>query len=161
MDLLPRGKAIDLATGEGRNAVFLAQHGLQVDAVDISEVGLEKARKLAKETGVRIRTILADLDIYPIPREHYDLIANFYFLDRNLIPKIRRGLKKGGRVIFETYLIDQRDLGTKGPRNPKYFLKHNEHLGMFKGFRVLLYREGIFTENRRKTGVASLIAEKV
>jgi SAM-dependent methyltransferase len=160
IDLLPPGRALDIATGEGRNAVFLAQHGFQVDAVDISEAGLEKARKLAKEAGVRIRTIPADLDIYPIPEEHYDLIANFYFLDRSLISKIRGGLKKGGRVIFETYLIEQRDLGTKGPRNPKYFLKHNELLRMFKGFRILLYREGIFTEDRRKKAVASLIAEK-
>jgi SAM-dependent methyltransferase len=160
IDLLPPGRALDIATGEGRNAVFLAQHGFQVDAVDISEVGLEKARKLAREAGLRIRTIPADLDIYPIPEEHYDLIANFYFLDRSLISKIRGGLKKGGRVIFETYLIEQRDLGTKGPRNPKYFLKHNELLRMFKGFRILLYREGIFTEDRRKKAVASLIAEK-
>jgi len=160
IDLLPPGRALDIATGEGRNAVFLAQHGFQVDAVDISEAGLEKARKLAKEAGVRIRTIPADLDTYPIPEEHYDLIANFYFLDRSLISKIRGGLKKGGRVIFETYLIEQRDLGTKGPRNPKYFLKHNELLRMFKGFRILLYREGIFTEDRRKKAVASLIAEK-
>jgi SAM-dependent methyltransferase len=160
IDLLPPGRALDIATGEGRNAVFLAQHGFQVDAVDISEVGLEKARKLARKAGLRIRTIPADLDIYPIPEEHYDLIANFYFLDRSLISKIRGGLKKGGRVIFETYLIEQRDLGTKGPRNPKYFLKHNELLRMFKGFRILLYREGIFTEDRRKKAVASLIAEK-
>jgi len=161
IDLLPRGRALDIATGEGRNAVFLAGHGFRVDAVDISEVGLRKARELAREEGVKIRTALADLDTYPIREEHYDLIANFYFLDRSLIPKIRTGLKKGGRVIFETYLIEQRDLGTRGPRNPKYFLKHNELLRMFKGFRILLYREGIFKENRWKKAVASLIAEKI
>jgi SAM-dependent methyltransferase len=160
IDLLPKGKALDLAAGEGRNAVFLACHGFEVVAVDISEAGLSKARKLAKEMNVRIQTILADLDTYPIKKEDYDLIGNFYFLDRGLIPKIKRGLKKGGRVIFETYLLEQRDLGTKGPRNPKYFLKHNELLKLFKKLRVLYYREGIFTENGRKKAVASLIAEK-
>jgi len=51
--LVPRGKALDIAAGEGRNAVFLAMHGFDVDAVDISERGLQKARKLAKEAGVR------------------------------------------------------------------------------------------------------------
>jgi tellurite methyltransferase len=161
INLLPEGRALDIATGEGRNAVFLALQGLRVDAVDISGVGLSKAQELAKEMGVQIRTVLADLDTYPIPEGQYNLITDFYFLDRNLIPRIKGGLKKGGRLIFETYLLEQRDLGVKGPTNPKYFLKHNELLKLFKGFRVLVYREGIFTEDRRKKAVASLIAEKI
>jgi tellurite methyltransferase len=70
-------------------------------------------------------------------------------------------LKKGGRVIFETYVVDQRDLRTGGPRHLKYFLKHNELLRLLKGFRILLYREGIFREGGRKKAVASLIAEKI
>jgi tellurite methyltransferase len=160
VNLLPEGKALDLATGEGRNALFLALRGFEVDAVDISEVGLNKAQALAKEMGVRIHTVAADLDTYSIAKTKYDLITNFYFLDRNLIPKIKDGLKRGGRIVFETYLLEQRDLVRRGPRNPKYFLKHNELLRLFKGFRILIYREGIFTEDRRKKAVASLIAEK-
>lgn len=157
---LPRGKALDIATGEGRNAVFLAQHGFEVDAVDISSIGLAKAKRLAKKVGVKIHPCLADLDRFLIPEKHYDLIADFYFLSRRLIPKIKKGLRKGGRVIFETYLIDQRELATGGPRDPKYFLKHNELLRLFKGFRILIYREGIFKERGKKRAVASLIAEK-
>jgi 2-polyprenyl-3-methyl-5-hydroxy-6-metoxy-1,4-benzoquinol methylase len=159
--LLPRGKALDIATGEGKNAVFLAQQGFEVDAVDISEKGLKKARKLAREKGVKINTSLIDLDQYPIEKEQYDLIADFYFLKRRLIPRIKKGLKKGGKLIFQTYLLEHRALGTGGPKQAKYFLKPNELIKLFGDFRILFYREGIFREGGRKKAVASIIAEKI
>ncbi len=158
--LLPKGKALDIATGEGRNAAFLAQHGFDVDAIDISEMGLRKARKLAKEMGVKIHTFHADLDTTQIEEGRYDLITNFYFLRRSLIPKIKKGLRKGGRVIFETYTLEHRDLGTEGPKQSKYFLKPNELLRLFKGFRILRYREGVFKEGGKRKAIASLVAEK-
>ncbi len=158
--LLPKGKALDIAAGEGRNAVFLAQQGFEVDAVDISQKGLKKAQKLAREKGVKISTFIIDLDQYPIGKEQYDLIANFYFLKRRFVSRIKKGLKKGGKVIFETYLLEHRTLGTGGPKQAKYFLKPNELLGLFKDFRVLFYREGIFREGGKRKAVASLIAEK-
>ena len=159
--LLSKGKALDIAAGEGRNAVFLAQQGFDVDAVDISEEGLKKAQKLAREKGVKINTSLIDLDQYPIGKEQYDLTANFYYLKRRLIPRIKKGLKKGGKVIFETYLLEHRTLGTGGPKQAKYFLKPNELLRLFKDFRILFYREGIFKEGGKKKAVASIIAEKI
>ena len=158
--LLPKGKALDLATGEGRNAAFLARHGFEVDAVDISKMGLRKAQKLAKEMGVKIHALAADLDTYQIERGKYDLIINFYFLRRSLIPKIKKGLREGGMVILETYLLEQRKLGTGGPKNPKYFLKPNELLQHFKDFGILFYRVGIFREGGKKKAIASLIAQK-
>jgi len=158
--LLPKGKALDMATGEGRNAVFLAQNGFEVDAVDISEKGLKKARKLAREKGVKVNALLVDLDHYQIERDRYDLIANFYFLKRRLIPRIKKGLKKGGKVIFETYFLEHRTLGTGGPKQAKYYLKPNELLRLFKDFRILFYREGIIREGGKRKAVASLIAEK-
>ncbi|MEW6377890.1 MAG: methyltransferase domain-containing protein [Thermodesulfobacteriota bacterium] len=161
IDFLPKGKALDIASGEGRNSIFLAQHGFDVDAVDISERGLKKARQLAKEKDAKIHTLLADLGHFKIEKERYDLIANFYFLKRSLIPQIKKGLKKGGRIIFETYTLEQRALGTGGPKHPRYFLKSNELLRLFKEFRILFYREGIFKEGGRRKAVASLIAEKI
>jgi tellurite methyltransferase len=158
--LLPKGKVLDIAAGQGENAVFLAQHRFDVEAVDISRVGLAKAKKLAREMGVKIHTLFGDLETYPIEKGRYDAIANFYFLKRSLIPKIKKGLKKGGRVIFETYTLDHRDLGATGPKHPRYFLKPNELLRLFRGFRILVYREGIFKEGGRRKAVASLIAEK-
>jgi len=159
--LFRKGKALDIASGEGRNSVFLAQHGFDVDAIDISEKGLKKAERLAKKMGVKIHTFLIDLDSYQINKDQYDLIANFYFLKRRLIPKIKKGLKKGGKVIFETYTLEQRTLGTGGPKHQKYFLKPNELLQLFKSFRILFYREGIFHEGGKRKAIASLIAEKI
>ena len=159
--LLQKGKALDIAAGEGRNAIYLAQNGFEVDAVDISQKGLKKAQALAREKGVNINTFLVDLDRYRIPKERYDLIANFYFLKRRLIPRIRNGLKEGGMVVFETYLLEHRALATGGPKQVKYFLKPNEALRLFKTFRIRFYREGIFIEGGRKKAVASLIAEKI
>jgi tellurite methyltransferase len=161
LSLLPKGKALDVATGEGRNAIFLARNGFDVDAVDISKKGLRKAQKLAKEMGVKIHTVFADLDTYPIKPGRYDLIANFYFLKRSLIPKIKKGLKEGGRVIFETYILEHRNLATSGPKQARYFLKSNELLKLFKGFRILRYREGNFREGGKRKAIASLIAEKI
>jgi 2-polyprenyl-3-methyl-5-hydroxy-6-metoxy-1,4-benzoquinol methylase len=159
--LLPRGKALDIASGEGKNAVFLAQHGFEVDAVDISEEGLRKARQFAREKGVKINTFAVDLDRFQIEKERYDLIANFYFLKRRLIPRMKKGLKREGRVIFETYILDHRKLGTGGPKQAKYFLKSNELIRFFNNFRILFYREGIFREGGKRKAVASLIAEKI
>ncbi len=159
--LLPKGKALDLASGEGRNAVFLAQHGFDVDAVDISDLGLKKAQQLARRRQVRVHTILADLDTYQIRKGQYDLITNFYFLNRNLLQKMKRGLKMGGVIVFETYTLEHRNLGTGGPKDPRYFLKPNELLELFKEFRILFDREGIFKERGKKKAIASLIGQKI
>jgi tellurite methyltransferase len=159
--LFPKGKALDIAAGEGRNSIFLARHGFDVDAIDISEMGLKKAEGLAKEVGVKVNTSLTDLDSYQIKKDQYDLIANFYFLKRSLIPRIKKGLKKGGRIIFETYTLEQGILRTGGPKQQKYFLKPNELLQLFSGFRILFYREGIFYEGGKRKAIASLIAEKI
>lgn len=159
--LLPRGRALDLAAGEGRNAVFLAEHGFEVEAVDISREALSRARKMAGARGVKIRTIRADLDFYSIPKELFDLIIDFNFLDRKLIPRIKKGLKRGGVILFETYTVDQKNLGSGGPSKLKYLLKPNELLHLFQNFRVLYYREGVFREGGTQKAIATLIAKKV
>jgi len=158
--IFPRGKALDLAAGEGRNAVFLAENGFAVEAVDISRTALDRAKKSALSRGVRIKTVAADLDTLVIPREEYELILDFYFLERRLIPVIKRGLKKGGMVVFETYTTDQRDKAAGGPSKMKYLLKPNELLRLFRGFQVLFYREGVFREGSKRRAIASLIAQK-
>ncbi len=160
LSFLPKGRALDLAAGEGRNAVFLAEHGFDAEAVDISPIAISRARKLARERGVRIKAMAADLDTYRLPPGRYDLILNFYFHDRRLIPRIKRSLKKGGMVVFETYTVEQKKLGTGGPGQTQYLLKPNELLRLFRGFHVLFYREGIFQEGGKRRAIASLIAKK-
>ena len=157
---LPKGKALDLAAGEGRNAVFLAEHGFEAEAVDISPVAMSRARKLARARGVKIKAMAADLDTYRLPPGRYDLILNFYFLDRRLIPRIKKGLKNGGMVVFETYTTEQKKLGTGGPGETQFVLKPNELLRLFRGFHVLFYREGVFREGGKRRAIASLIAQK-
>jgi len=158
--ILPKGKALDLAAGEGRNTFFLAENGFESEAVDVSPVAIKRVRKSAKARGVKVKAVVADLDIYRIPSEKYDVILNFYFLDRRLIPRIKKGLKKGGMVVCETYTVEQKKLGTGGPGQTQYLLKPNELLRLFRGFYVLFYREGIFREGGKRRAIASLIAQK-
>lgn len=153
------GRALDIATGKGRNACFLAERGFQVEAVDISEVALEEARRRAAERHLSVTFWQTDLDRVEFPEAVYDMVLNFNFLLRSLVPKIKKALKPGGYVVFETYLIDQRVL--RHPRNPAYLLAHNELLDLFRDFRVLHYREGKFFESGEEAYRAGLFGQKV
>lgn len=153
------GRAIDIATGRGRNALFLAERGFSVEAIDVSTVALEQGRKAAQEKKLAIDFRQADLDSVELPEATYDMILNFNFLQRSLIPKMKKALKLGGHIVFETYLVDQRVLGH--PRNPAYLLGHNELLELCRDFRVLYYREGKFAESGREAYRAGLFGQKV
>ena len=96
-------RALDIACGEGRNAIFLTQRGFEVDAVDISERGLERARTRAAELGLQVNFIQADLEQYRL-QQVYDLIINFNFLLRPLIPAMFDSLAPGGVILMETIL---------------------------------------------------------
>ena len=152
------GTALDIATGKGRNALFLAERGFNVEGVDISEIALREARKRAAEKNLTVSFRTADLDTLELPEAAYDLILNFNFLLRPLISKIRRALKPGGHIIFETYLDDQGALGH--PRNPAYLLRPNELLELFHGFGIFYYREGKFVESGEEAYRAGLFGQK-
>jgi len=156
---IPPGRALDVATGKGRNALFLAGRGFVVEGIDISETALTEARRRAETQGLSVTFRQADLAEAALPEAAYDLILNFNFLERSLVPRMKKALKLGGHVIFETYLIDQRVLGH--PRNPAYLLAHNELLELFPDFRVLFYREGKFSEGEKEAYRAALLAQKV
>jgi len=96
-------RALDVACGEGRNAIFLAQRGFEVTAVDISGKGLERARSRAAEVGVEVAFLQADLEEYRIAGS-YDLILNFNFLLRPMIPELIRAAAPGGVILMETIL---------------------------------------------------------
>jgi tellurite methyltransferase len=157
VDKLPKGRALDIATGEGRNAVFLAKKGFRVDGVDISTVGLRKAKRLAAENGVKVQTINADLKKYTIKPETYSVIMNFFFLQRNLFPQIIGGLKKGGVVIFESHTLDQLKLKNDSRTWEKEFLlEPGELKKAFSSLEILAYEE----TNDGQNAVARLIARK-
>jgi tellurite methyltransferase len=156
---IPPGRALEIATGKGRNALLLAERGFQVDAMDISPVALEEARKIARAGALDINFLETDLDSAEVLENAYDLVVNFNFLQRDLIPRMKAALKPGGRVVFETFLIDQRVLGH--PHDPSYLLGHNELLDLFRDFRVLYYREGLIAEQEKAAYKAKLFAQKV
>ncbi len=141
------GNALDIACGNGRNSIFLAQNGFAVDAVDISTVA---ADQLAGQHA-NIQVHCEDLDTWKIPRNQYDLIINIRFLDRNLFPQIQVGLKAGGLLIFESFLNGQTD---------KYCLKANELLHAFGSFRIIYYEEKKTDPGERYERIASLVAQK-
>jgi tellurite methyltransferase len=118
---VPRGLALDVAAGKGRNAIFLAEMGFSVVGIEISTIALEEARRRAAGKSLEIRWHLADLEQIELPTAAYNLIVNFNYLQRSLVHQIRRALKPQGHVIFETYLIDQQAIGH--PKNPAYLLK--------------------------------------
>jgi len=156
VDRLPLGRALDIAMGEGRNAVFLAKKGFRVDAVDLSDAGIRKAKRLARENHVTITTINADLNTYAIRPESYEVILNIDFLLRPLIVQIKRGLKHGGIVLFENSTEDQLKNPGGGQTPKDYLLKKGELKELFKEFEIISYVES----NDGKEAKASLIARK-
>ncbi len=131
----PRGRALDIAAGKGRNSIFLGKMGFDVDAVDISHVALHR---LGRFEGVR--PVCVDLDSFDIPGGRYGLILNIRFLHRRLFPQIIEGLVPGGVLIFETYLMAVDPAHPDG-HNREYMLRSNELLRAFLPLRILYYRE--------------------
>lgn len=148
------GRVLDLAMGEGRNAVFLAAEGFEVTGIERSPTAIAKAQALAAECGVNIEVIEADLERFELSREKFEVVLCLYYLDRKLFSAIARALVPGGWVIFETYTREQLRFD-RGPRNPDHLLEPGELRRAFADFQVRLYRET--TEGR---AVASLVAEK-
>jgi len=157
IDLLPKGRALDVAMGAGRNAIYLAKMGFDVEGVDMSPEAVSNTLESARKASVTMRAQIADLDgDYHIEKGVFDVIICFNYLQRSLIPQIKDGLRKGGMVVYETFIVDQVQFGK--PKNPDYLLRHNELLDMFRDFRCLRYREGVF-ESRK--AIASIVAQKV
>jgi SAM-dependent methyltransferase len=120
---VPPGPVLSLGEGEGRNAAYIAGLGHRVVAVDQSEVGLAKARKLAADRGLTIETAAADLASYPIePGAWAGIVSIFCHLPRRIrIPlhaAAARGLQPGGILILEAYTPHQLARNTGGPRDP-------------------------------------------
>ena len=156
MDLLPKGRALDVAMGRGRNAVFLAGMGFETEGIDISPDAVNDALNLAAAAGVPVRALIADLEKgYLFEKDAYDLIVCFNYLHRPLFQTMKDALRVGGMVVYETFIVDQARFGK--PRNPAHLLKHNELLRLFREFRCLRYREGIIGE---KNAIAGIIAQK-
>ena len=168
LDGLKKGKTLVLAMGEGRNAVYLAQNDFDVTGVDISEVAIEKCKRLAEERNTTVNAVVADLTDYDMGKAQFDLITNFYYYEPSIFPQVIDALKPGGMFILEQFSIDHlnyRETSRFGPRNPDYLIKPNELLEHFKSLRILYYEDTVveLDEGMHKgtAAVIRLIAEKV
>ncbi|MEE8369225.1 MAG: class I SAM-dependent methyltransferase [Dehalococcoidia bacterium] len=159
--LLPgRGRALDVAMGTGRNALYLASLGYEVTGIDISPLAVERCRQAAEERGLRIEVICANLESHPLPAETYDVVLNLYYLQRELCPSLVEALRPGGVLVFETFTLEQRQFGW-GPREDEFLLRPGELPELFPELQVLAYREETEEEDERGTkAVAGLVGRK-
>ncbi len=100
IDLIPKGRAFVPAMGEGRNAIYLAKKGFNVDGNDISDVAVDKALAEAKLQHVTIKANIVDLKLYSYPENYYDFILMSLFYDKELLPHLKKALKKGAYIMF-------------------------------------------------------------
>jgi|SRR5215469_1427084 len=168
--LLPTGATLDLACGRGRNAIFLAEHGRPVTAVDWSQAALDLLEKRAQTLRLPVRRIQriedaqlartgidlvqANLESAQLGVNRYFLIVCVRYLQRSLFSQICRALRPGGMLLFETYTKAQLDF-SDGPRNPAHLLDRGELRRAFPELQTIFYRE-----LRAEQGIASLAARK-
>jgi tellurite methyltransferase len=157
---LPRpGRALDLACGAGRNALFLAEHGWKVLGADLSLEGLRRLAARTAPRGLPVLPVLADARRFQVAPGSVDLAVNTHFLLREAFPLLRSAVRPGGLLLFETFSVLELDeLG--GDTRREFALERGELLEAFAGFEPLLYEEGIFEREEGERGLARLIARK-
>lgn len=143
-----KGKVLCLAEGEGRNAVFLAKQGHDVTAVDFSRVGLEKALRLAKEQGVTIETVHADLAEYALGERQWDAIVSIWaHLPKPLRSVVHgnvvKGLKPGGAFVLEAYTPKQLEYKTGGPPTVELLMTLDALKQELAGLQLVIGREKV------------------
>ena len=139
--LLPlQGRALDLACGTGGDAVYLAKHGLTVDAWDISDAVIEKLSLYALDNSLPVNAEVRDINVQPPGKNIYDVIAVAHFLERDLMPILIQSLKPGGLIFYQTFsrIVTP---SYSGPKNPDFRLDENELLDLFGELKLVVYRE--------------------
>ena len=136
VDYLPqlprRGLALDVAAGVGVNSLLLAQHGLQVIATDISTVALSLAKQQAQQQNLPLQLVLLDLAQATFPPHSFDLIINFYYLERSLFPIYKQALKPGGWLIMETFVKPE-----YATERPAHYLHPHELNHAFQSMQIV------------------------
>jgi len=137
----PGAAALDVAAGAGREAVYLALHGFEVEARDRDPGALARATALALRHGVRIATVLSDLerDDFTLPSGRFQLVVCFRYLHRPLFRQIEHTLAPGGYLVYETYRLGQEKLGR--PRRERFLLRPGELSAAFPSLTVEHYAE--------------------
>ncbi len=154
---LPVGKALDVACGAGRNAVFMARAGFDVDAIDISAEGLCLARQNAESQGIGVNWIEHDLDLSYEFDQDYDLIVVLWYVNLALIGKLCHCLAPGGYLLCEEHLVT--DQQVIGPGNRAFRVAPGALRGAVSGLEILHYEESIEpTPEGERVASARLVA---
>jgi SAM-dependent methyltransferase len=153
-DMLRAGRALDAACGRGANAIFLAERGYSVDAIDISIQALYFLQAEALRRGLDVRCVVADLDSYPLQRDIYDLIVVFYFFAKPLIRSIKGALKPGGLIFYATF--NKRHTSVRPEFNPAYLVAPEGLASYFQEFDILIHE----TDAGENGNVSRLIGRK-
>jgi tellurite methyltransferase len=139
--LLPGKTALELAMGDGRNALFLAENGLEVTGLDISRVALEKARARAAEKQLKIEALEQDLFTFEYGKESWDLITVIYFNPAvRIFDRLKAAVKPGGVIVIEGQGSEHK--GDGPPPATRY--RPNQLLQVFGDWRILDYEDGVF-----------------
>jgi tellurite methyltransferase len=138
--LLPRhGTALDLACGQGGNAVLLAKAGLDVSAWDVSPIVISQLEGFADSNNLSINAQVRDVAELPPEPNSLDVLVVSFFLDRHLCKSLLAALRPGGLLFYQTYC--QQKVEQQGPRNANFLLADNELLSLFSTMKVRVYRE--------------------
>ncbi len=155
-----KSRALDIACGNGRNSVFLAKLGYQVDAIDISDVAVDWLKAKAARQKLALFPVHQDLDNVSFPDDYYQVVCNFYFLNRHLFPEMIKALSSEGLLFFETFTQDHLAFNPK--MNPDFCLYRNELLAAFQSLHILHYREFVIEDKQGKPrAIAQLMAQKL
>jgi SAM-dependent methyltransferase len=140
-DLIPRhGRALDVAGGAGRNAIWLARRGLLTTLLDVSDVALGQAAGVARVAGLQLSTVRLDLEASPLPTGPWDLILCTYFLQRSLFPAFAEALAPGGLLVFAH--ATRKNLERHPRPGPSHLLEEGELPGLLGGLEILRFEEG-------------------
>ncbi|MDY6780353.1 MAG: class I SAM-dependent methyltransferase [Halobacteria archaeon] len=157
----PGEKAVDIATGTGRNAVFLAENGYDVDAIDISDKALTIARRNAEKRGVgrKIDWERSDIDGYTFPKEKYGILTMSFYYNMNRFSEFKQAVAPGGYFIYKHHLKVDAPSEYSGPSDNSVRLSPNEVLRACLDLRVLRYVEETVKDEKKST-VATVVARK-
>ena len=156
-DQIAPGRALDVACGAGRNALWLAERGFAVDAIDISATGLAKARQAAEKRRLSVKLIEHDLD-QPLELDvDYQLILMIRYVDLPLLQQLGEHLAPGGWLICEEHMLSDADV--IGPGNPAFRVAPGALSAAVAGLEILSEEEGVVREpDGRLAALSQLVA---